>query len=57
MNHKEYHELLKDLKYSGWVLLIQIIIAIGFVILMVTSFDNDHKNHNENKINKTIKNE
>ena len=57
MNHKEYHELLHDLKYSGWLLLTQIIIAIGFVILTVLSFDNDNKTHNDNKINKTIKNE
>jgi uncharacterized membrane protein YhaH (DUF805 family) len=57
MNHKEYHELLHDLKYSGWLLLTQIIIAIGFVMLMVSSFDDSHKNHNKNKINKTIKNE
>ena len=57
MNHKEYYELLKDLKYSGWILLAQIIIAIGFVVLMVSSFDDSHKKNNDNKINKTIKNE
>jgi hypothetical protein len=57
MNHKEYYELLKDLKYSGWLLLVQIIIAIVLVFLMVSSFDNDNKNHNDKKINKTIKNE
>jgi hypothetical protein len=36
MNHKEYHELLKDLKYSGWVLLAKIIIAIGVVLFIMT---------------------
>lgn len=55
MNHKEYHELLKDLKYIGWVLLVQTIIAIGFVMFMVMSFEDNHRN--DNKINKTIKNE
>jgi uncharacterized membrane protein YhaH (DUF805 family) len=38
MKHSEYYKLLKDLKYSGWVLLTQVIIAIGFVLFMVTSF-------------------
>jgi hypothetical protein len=40
MKHDEYGKLLKDLKYSGWVLLGQVIIAIGFVLLMVFSFKN-----------------
>jgi hypothetical protein len=31
MNHKEYHELLRDLKYSGWILLVKCIIALGLV--------------------------
>lgn len=38
MKHEEYHKILKDLKYSGWVLLVQAIIAIGFVLFMVISF-------------------
>jgi len=57
MNHKEYHELLHDLKYSGWILLAQMIISIALIILMVSSFDADNKPHHDNKINKTIKNE
>jgi hypothetical protein len=58
MNHKEYYELLKDLKYSGWILLIQTILAIGFLIFVVTSLDNNHETVDKNnKINKTIKNE
>ena len=56
MNHKEYHELLRDLKYSGWILLVKFIIALGLVFLMVKSFDKP-KQHNDNKINKTIKSE
>ena len=56
MNHKEYYELLRDLKYSGWLLLVKCIIAMVLVFLMVNSFDNRPK-HNDKKINKTIKNE
>jgi len=38
MKHEEYYKLLKDLKYSGWILLVQTIIAIGIVLFLVTSF-------------------
>jgi hypothetical protein len=31
MNHKEYYKLLRDLKYSGWILLAEAIIAMIFV--------------------------
>ena len=35
MNHKEYREFLTDLKYSGWILLAEAIIAMIFVGFMV----------------------
>ena len=35
MNHKEYYKFLKELKYSGWLLLTETIIAILFVAFMV----------------------
>jgi hypothetical protein len=35
MNHEEYHKLLRDLKYSGWILLAEAIIAGLFVAFMV----------------------
>jgi len=35
MTHKEYHDFLTDLKYSGWVLLAEAIIAALFVGFMV----------------------
>ena len=38
MTHKEYYKLLKDLKYSGWILLGQIIFAIGFVTFILYYF-------------------
>jgi hypothetical protein len=38
MKHDEYRKLLKDLKYSGWILLAQSIIAIGFVLFIVFKF-------------------
>jgi hypothetical protein len=35
MNHKEYYKFLKNLKYSGWLLLAEAIIAVLFVGFMV----------------------
>jgi uncharacterized membrane protein len=35
MNHEEYHNFLKVLKYSGWVFLAEVIIAALFVGFMV----------------------
>lgn len=35
MNHKDYHKLLIDIKYSGWILLAEVIIAalfVGFIV-------------------------
>ncbi len=35
MNHKEYYNFLRELKYSGWILLAEAIIAVIFVLFMV----------------------
>jgi hypothetical protein len=35
MNHEDYRKFLKQLKYSGWILLAEAILATSFVIFMI----------------------
>ena len=38
MKHEEYRKFLKQLKYSGWILLGEAVVAISFVCWMILNY-------------------